>query len=274
MQARRLSVIFLGVLLLGALSWEQGCSKLGDFVDPGTQPVITASFSPTPPVILPDAIHHWGFEAASGADDGTVGGWAGSLAGNANYTLNAAQVKVGTYALNLTGTAGDAFSLPSVTMPTQMTLACWVQWTQGTGNPNTIFSNSTSTAPAQSGFRLYVIDGSGQVVFETTDGTTIVQASSNSNILHTGVYAHVAVSVDSANNLNLASVYINGVAGLSGVTQANFSLTGSAFIGSMPSTSNPLIANINPFNGNIDDCRVYDQVLSAAQIQLLYSGTN
>jgi Concanavalin A-like lectin/glucanases superfamily len=268
MQARRLSVIFWGVLLLGALSWEQGCSKLGDFVDPSTQPVVTTSFSPTPPVVLPDAIHHWGFENSSGGggtDDGTVGGWTGSLLGNATFTSNAPQVKVGTYALNLTGTPGDAFSLPSISVPTQMTFACWVRWTQGTGNPNTIFSNSTSTIPAQSGFRLYVIDGSGQVVFETTDGTTIVQASSNSNILHTGVYAHVAVSVDSANNL--ASVYINGVAGLSGVTQTGFGLTGSAFIGTM-------VSSTNPFNGDIDDCRVYDQVLSAAQIQLLYSGTN
>jgi len=262
MQARRLSVIFWGVLLLGALSWEQGCSKLGDFVDPSTQPVVTTSFSPTPPIVLPDAIHHWGFEN-SGADDGTTSGWAGNLSGSATYTSNAAQVKVGTYALNLTGTAGDAFSLPSITMPTQMTIACWVLWTQGTGNPNTIFSNSTSTVASQSGFRLYVIDGSGQVVFETTDGTTIVQATSNSN-LHTGIYAHVAVSVDTN---NVASVYINGVTGTSGATQAGFGLTGSAFIGTMAS-------NANPFNGDIDDCRVYDQALSAAQIQLLYSGTN
>jgi hypothetical protein len=257
MRARRLSVIFWGVLLLGALSWEQGCSNLGDFVDPSTQPSVTTSFSPTPPVVLPDAIHQWEFEN-SGADGGTVGGWGGTPSGSYSYSM--ASVKFGNYALSL---SGGTFSLGSVTAPAQLTIACWVQWTQGSGNPNTIFSNSSSAVPAQSGFRLYVIDGSGQAVFETTDGTTIVQASSNSN-LHTGVYAHVAVTVDATNNV---AVYVNGITGASGAAKTGFGLSGSAFIGSMPS-------NANPFNGNLDDCRVYDQALSAAQIQLLYSGTN
>lgn len=267
MPAKRLSLIFLGVLLFGALSWGQGCSNLGDYTDASTQPSVTTSYSPTPSVTLPNPIHHWGFEN-TGTDDGTTGGWNGTLMGAASYTSSVAQVKVGSYALSLTGTTGDAFSLSSVTVPTLMTFACWVQWSSGSlVASNTIFANSTSPAGGgsnQSGFRLYVIESTGQVVFETSDGTTIVQTTSSSN-LASGTYTHVAVTVDSTNNQD--SIYLNGDSSSgTGVTQANFGLTGGAFIGSMPSSE-------APFNGQLDDCRVYDQLLSSAQIQLLYSGT-
>lgn len=266
MQARRLSFIFWGVLFFGALSWEQGCSKLGDFTDPSTQPAITTSYSPTPPITVPDAVHHWGFEN-SGADDGTTGGWGGSLVGSASYISSASapsQVKVGSDALQVTGAAGDGFSLSSVTMPAQMTIACWVQWTQGVGVSNAIFANSTTSTPSQSGFRLYVVDASGIVIFETTNGTTIVQVSSSTN-LSSGIYAYVAVAVDTVNNV--AALYINGTQSSSGVTQNGFSLNGATFIGSMAS-------NTNPFDGNIDDCKVFDQALTSDQVQLLYSGYN
>jgi len=256
MRSNRASFIFWGGLLLGALMWEQGCSKLGDFVDPA-QP------APSPSPQVPNPIHAWGFEG-NGQDEGSVGGWNGALSGAASYTSIPSQVKIGNEALSLTGTNGDSLMLSSVTIPAQMTFSCWVQWAQGVVSSNAIFANSVSGA-AQNGFRFYVIESTGQLVFETSDGSTQVQTTSITNLPTTPAYTHVAVTVDSVNNL--AAIYVNGsLSSSSGVTQPNFNLTGGTFIGAMSLST-------APFDGDIDDCELFDQLLSSAQIQLLYSGS-
>jgi hypothetical protein len=112
------------ILLVIALFAMGGCSKLGDYTaDATVAPVPTPSVS----VTVPEPDHLWGFENTPN-DTGSVGGWNGSFTGSANYTSVAGQFEVGTTAAKFTGAAGDGFPLGAQTVPSEMTFACWVNW--------------------------------------------------------------------------------------------------------------------------------------------------
>jgi hypothetical protein len=238
--------------VVSAVAMTTACSDLGQYQDPAS-------------VTLPSAIHYWAFDG-SGLDTGSLSGWPGTLEGAASYTSVASALRVGSGALAFTGAAGDGFSFGSITLSSELTLGCWVNWTSGGAAPeNTILANSV-TGASTNGLRFYVVEASGQIKLETGDGVSGASVSSVSN-LTSGTYAHVTLVVDGSSNQ--ASIYINGLLNQSGLTQPNFNLTAQTAFGAMVSN---VPAFTSAFNGDLDDCKLYNQALSAAQVALLYGG--
>jgi hypothetical protein len=242
------------VLFVIALLAMSSCSKLGDYTA-GTTTTTTPVPSPSVSVTVPEADHEWGFEN-TGNDSGSVGGWTGALTGT--YTNTAGEFKVGSYAAKFT--TGDSFSLGAVTFPSELTISCWVRWITGLGTENTIIANSAAGASTD-GFRFYVNEANGKLVLEMGSGAANVVLNSVGN-LATATYTHVVVEMD--NVLNQSAIYINGALDSSSTVQAGFGLNTAAFLGSMAGST-------NPFNGDLDDCRIYSISLSAAQVAILYN---
>jgi hypothetical protein len=228
-----------------------GCSKLADYKQDVASPAPVPSPSIT--VSVPDPIHAWTFEN-NGNDSGSTGGWTGTMTGT--YSSTAGDFKVGSYAAKFS--AGQSFSLGAQTFPSELTVACWVRWLSGSA-PNAIIANSAQGLNVD-GFRLYV-QASGQVVLETGTGGAGVAVDSVS-LLSSGVYTHVVAEFD--NVLNQSAIYVNGVLDQSGTVQPGYNLTAAAFLGSMSGST-------VSFNGELDDCRIYNVALSAQQVTLLYN---
>jgi hypothetical protein len=255
---RAQSLIFGGAIFL-----LSACSNLGSYEDLSSTITTTPLPSSSPSsVVVPAAIHEWEFEG-NGTDTGSIMGWNGTLHGSASYTSIGGDVKVGAQALSLTGTAGDYFNIGAQTIPNESSIACWVRWTTGGTGQNTIIAN-TNTSTTPNGFVLSVSSSTGAISLETGNGTTASTVSSVS-LLSSGVYTHVAVTMDSTGGAG--HIYFNGSLDSSGTLESGFALSGvssgDTYIGSMTS-------NTAPFLGDLDDCQVYNTVLSGAQVLALY----
>jgi hypothetical protein len=238
------SIYFLwGALLIS------GCSNLANYSDEVT-PNPT-----TPPVTLPEADHLWAFEN-NGNDTGSAADWAGSLSGGGS-SYSSSSPEVGSYSLALT--TNGYFSIGSVTLPSELTIACWVNPT-ALGSVQTMISDSAVGA-SNPGLRFYVT-ATGKLTLETDNGTNSSSLTSAS-ALTTGVYTHIAAVIDSAGSAT--TIYINGVSNQAGSAISSLnSAAQTTYFGAMTSgTADTLI-------GNLDDCRIYAEALSAAQISLLY----
>jgi hypothetical protein len=244
------------LILITAALVLNGCSKLADYSldipnTVGSATPIPASPSPSPSVTVPAAIHEWGFEQ-NGTD--AIGSWNGTLSPS-TYSTSA---EVGTYSAQFT--TGGSFTLGAQTIPNETTVSCWIKWISGSGTDNTIIANSASGA-STSGFRFYVVQSTGKLVLETGNGSTGVSVDSNS-ALGSGAYTFVAVEVD--NVLNQSAIYINGALDQSGSVQTGYSMTTALSLGSMAGAT-------SSFNGELDDCRIFNVALSSQQVLTLYN---
>lgn len=244
--------VLLIVAALSAMLLAGACSKLGDYSAGNAAPPVP---SPTVSVTVPDPIHYWAFEN-NGTDSGSVGGWTGTLSGG-SFTNTVNEFKVGSYAAKFG--AGDDFSLGIQTFPAELSVACWVRWISGTG-PNTIIANTAAGANAN-GFRFYV-QTTGQLILETGTGSAGV-ATDSVTLLSTATYYHIVAELDGV--LNQSAIYVNGVLDQSGSIESGFGLSTAAFLGSMAGAT-------NSFNGELDDCKIFNVALSAAQVTILYNG--
>jgi hypothetical protein len=241
------------LLLAIALLAMSGCSKLGDYTADTT--TVTPAPSPSVSVTVPEPDHEWNFENTPN-DTGSATAWNGSFTGGANYTTTAGTFKVGTAAASF-GAAGDGFPIGSRTVPSEMTVACWVKWTSS-ANPEYIIANSAA-GPSANGFRLYVT-AAGKINLETGNNTTGVTVTSNATL--TTAYTHVVAVFDQV--LNQSVIYVNGAQDQTGGVQSGYNLTATTFLGTEAS-------NTDAFKGDLDDCRIYSISLSAAQVAILYN---
>jgi hypothetical protein len=229
-----------------------GCSKLADYsLDVATPTPVP---SPSVSVSVPSAIHEWDFEN-NGNDTGSIGGWPGTLSVG-TYTTTAGEFKVGSYAAKFSS-AGE-FSLGAQALPDQMTISCWVKWLSG-GGPNTIIANSAFGA-IQSGIRFYV-QTTGQLTLETGNNTSGVAVNSVT-LLTSGTYTHVVAEFD--NVLNQSAIYVNGALDQSGAVESGYGLGSSVSLGAIPGAT-------DSFNGELDDCRIFNVALSSQQVTILYN---
>ena len=140
---------------------------------------------------------------------------------------------------------------------TDLTISAWVyprSWGGGsTPNVGRIIVNSTA------GFR---IDITG-VRLDYTDNGFNNQIVSDTNSISLNKWTHVVLTRNSA---HLGNFYVNSQ--LSGT--ANQSVTANS---TNPATTyiGNSIAKLSPFNGIIDDVRVYNRILSATEIKQLYN---
>ena len=193
---------------------------------------------------------YWEFENntndTAGMNNGTFNG------GTAVYATGKVD-----QAIDLDGT-DDYVDIPYSTDPTAYTVTAWVEPTdvtsvnivyRGTANPSQFSHQLRITSGSK--FEHYTWDGQSR----TVTGTTTVQANT---------WYHVAMV---ASNGGTVRLYVNGVEEGTPVGTINSLWTdGDRFY----------VGNTSPvggfFDGLIDDVRIYEQVLSAADIQTIYSG--
>ena len=219
-----------------------------------------------------------------GSDPSLVGCWqmeegSGSvLLDGSSFTNDASVIgspawvagKVGTYALDLNGTSQYA-TVPdnaSLDITNQITIAAWIKPSVN-GTQYLVKKGNRSVTPA-SGYELSLATSSGSTgafFFRINDSST---CRVDSTILYSnyfGTWVHVAATYDHAN----LHIYVNGV-------QVDDAAT-SCTVNIVTDTSKVLAIGAqsdggSKFTGSMDDVRVYNRALSAAEILQLATGTS
>jgi hypothetical protein len=204
-------------------------------------------------------VGYWSFDEGSGtivqddsgnSNDGTIVGanWISGISGSALEITNKEYV-------------GDIPSYFDDPISTALTVTAWVKWYGSTGWDSIIFDGR---AEIPSGFAFYI--GPDRILrFHLHKDDTI---QSISIIPSDGTWIHVAAVFDHSNDI--LRLYING-------NQDNTLTTTEVYDDSY---YNPVIGNNlwapydgkwRPFNGIIDEVRIYNRALSANEIQKLFS---
>ena len=146
-----------------------------------------------------------------------------------------------------------------------LTISAWIKPNSigeglGAANWGTIVNKSTSVTGAN-GFS-YNFASNGSLVIAVNG------SGRYSDILTMGQWLHVVVTVD--NYTRIATHYVNGV--VSGVPGAVNPLTGITTTNPFTIGNRSTVAD-RTFDGQISDVRVWNRVLTAAEIKSLYKGT-
>jgi hypothetical protein len=196
----------------------------------------------------------------------TVGGGAGSFS-----TTH----QVGTHALNLAGSSATVgayvnvpASLNAMGATTAITIALWVNVTSTTNWQRVFdFNNSSTTGYMFLSTRAQTAPNPVRFAITTT-GNANEQMISSAAALSTGAWHHIAVVLD-AGATYTGTLYIDGaVAGTNtAMTLRPSSLgnTANNWIGRSAFTADPYLG------GLLDDFRVYNRALTAAEITALYA---
>ncbi len=231
------------------VSWSDGGSRSHEITAPATATTYTATYEPAPPPA--GLVLGLGFEEASGsaATDASPSKNNGTLNGATRTTAG----RFGS-ALSFNG-ASDRVDVPdaaSLDLTTAMTLEAWVRPTSNVGWRTAIFKERAAAGHA---YALYSSEGNAPIA-ENFIGSTYNGAAA-ANPLPLDAWSHIATTYDGA----ALRLFVNG-------TQ----VATKAATGAMPATANPLRIGGNTlwgeyFAGLIDEVRVYNRALSAAEIQ-------
>ena len=158
----------------------------------------------------------------------------------------------------------DAGSNASLNLATNLTVAAWFKFTAIHDTNNYIYSKRNSAGDAN-GYALYMNNTNDRLRAIVLDGTNPLCGDSalESGNLTSGAWYQGTMTYDGAN----MRLYVNGsVVATTACTRS--SATGaSALIG----IYNSLAAEY-AFPGTIDDVRIYNRALSAAEVRRLYNG--
>lgn len=169
--------------------------------------------------------------------------------------------------LRFSGTNSYKFSggtkYASIALPSSFTISCVLQFTSGIASsvPFSLINSSDSTKSLE----LFMTSGGS---FSVATGSS----PSSATIISTGcappinTWYYIAITVSSAG----VNLYINGFPNgtyttSNSVTSAIYGNTVNLVLGALNTSGS------NAFNGNIDDFRIYNGVLSQAQIGLIYT---
>ncbi len=156
-----------------------------------------------------------------------------------------------------------SFSAPALT---QLTFSAWV-YSDTTGD------STTPRIIAMPGYNVRVRRGSGTantVALESERSTTTGEWRMPGDTIFDGGWYHVVVAYDSANVANVPVFYLNGINQAAtertapvGVQDAN---TGTGYLGNSAALD-------RSWDGRLDEVRIYNRMLTAEEIQLLYTGS-
>lgn len=144
---------------------------------------------------------------------------------------------------------------------------------------NVVWTNATAamlmdaTTSATRPFYL-MRNGGGALRFSVSDSAgTIVTATTAAQTFAAATWVHVAATwrLGNGNNQTTLRIYINGTLATTAIATTNGSLDpslGTLFVGDNRSTATPTGATANSANGQIDELRVYNFEISAAEIAL------
>jgi hypothetical protein len=171
--------------------------------------------------------------------------------------------------------AGTPSSFAFICTNRVFTIAAWVY-------PNYLATNaagsvfSTAVSSGETGF-LFILEnrlGAGTnavrlLTFRSTSGSYVNFTQSGSTVFATNEWNHIVLSQNGSGSMTL---WVNGTNASLGLSTngplAAGSLTRAPAIGVSPGASGPLF----PFNGTIDDVRIYNRALSATEVGWLYNG--
>jgi hypothetical protein len=213
---------------------------------------------------LPSPTAFWKFDEGTGtsASDSSGNGHTGTLTGGAGWTSSS---KVGPYALSLNGSGEYSQASGAVVNTSQsFTAACWVKL-NSTSSYETFMSIDGTTVSA---FYLQYNAGNGRISFNRlasdsdSAASTVAEASAAPS---TGTWYHV-VGVYDASAKTIA-LYVNGALQQSVSFTSAWQGTGSTEVGRGKFSGNPT----DFVNGTIDNARIYNTALTAAQVSSLYS---
>ncbi len=166
--------------------------------------------------------------------------------------------------LNLDGTDDyvplTSFPLSSLYNSTGLSVAAWVKVSSFAGN-NAIYSEGKSSSALS--WLLFYVRTSQKLEFRTGDNSGNINQYTGSTSLNTGQWYHVVVTV---NGTNTPTLYVNGNPETLSVSNTTFS---SVLSGVNLSAIGAYARNTtaNYFAGQIDDVRLYNYTLTAAQIK-------
>lgn len=209
---------------------EMRLAKFAAYVDDFTPPV--DPFGAEAEVLL----HFDGSNGSTVLTDSSGNGYAVTSAGAA-CSLTTSEKKWGTASLNLSGAAGGYATFALTSMPSQMTIECWVR---PTSNGYRFFF---ALSPDPGGL---AINSSGKLAYD--DGTSIPGTTT----MTLNTWHHIAMVVDGTNR----RAYLNGILEASASGRPTISGSVTAAIGASSSSGNDRII------GQIDDFRLtYGEVL-------------
>ena len=207
----------------------------------------------------------WKFDDASGttAVDSSGNGNTGTLTNGPTWTT-------GTIAGGLSlDNSNDYVNIPtssSLTLLSALSISFWMKKTSLSGEDDLV-SKSTDGSVVE-----YGVNSVGdEISFFYTSGGSLYGHETTSANLSTGTWYHVAVTYSDA--ADSAVIYINGVA----KTTSSSGYDGDPATHSLESNGEPLrigrIASGEAFDGIVDDVRVYNGALSAAEVTALYNNS-
>jgi prepilin-type N-terminal cleavage/methylation domain-containing protein len=214
----------------------------------------------------PSLVGLWTFDEGSGtvaynySGNNTTGSWSGTRAGNnGTYYTNG---KVGNYAGYFDGTDDwlNLGSVPHQTVP--LTLTFWVN--PATSTPVGIFDSAPGQADVIRNFPegSCAAGSSGGAVFEWWVSNPTICFSLPAN-----TWSFVALTYAYDGNRRM-SYYLNGQLKVSATGNTNLSLAWTALhVGAVLSSG-----VTSWYQGSLDDFRIYNRALSAAEIQAMYNG--
>jgi len=199
-------------------------------------------------------------------------GTAQDLVGTADGTLQGnATINFGT--LELSGNGGDYLSLPAntinITSFTDATFEAWFTW-RGGGAWQRVFDFGRTVTGNGRDYIFYTPSNGGDNRAAFRDSNFAENVASGGPPLATNATYHLAVVVDDDANggTNRMSLYLNG--NLAGDVELSYSFADFSTTNRLAYFGRSLF-NADPyFNGEIDEFRIHDTALSAAEVQSSY----
>ena len=211
-------------------------------------------------------VGRWTFDAD--ASDATIPAYNGVLSGNAAIDNVAPPFGAGSLALDGNGDYVElSASRADIGALTQGTLAAWIRTSDATNTQSILAIADNRDNISYSAIGIY----QGGFFFDVAEADTyLLQVADNTNIAD-GAWHHVAVTIDASGN----TFYVDGVT-TTNLTYYDGSASTSAFLSDVTQATSLQIGIADgknglewDFNGGLDDVRVYDRALSAADIATL-----
>ncbi|MEK7089623.1 MAG: LamG domain-containing protein, partial [Patescibacteria group bacterium] len=202
----------------------------------------------------PSLVGYWTFNEGSGATSTDVSGHGNNGAWNGTLGSQWVTGKVGAYAGQFNGTDNKVTS-GNITVGTNMTISIWIYKNTSTVQ-NSFFSNRSGFGQVYFGLYqpmqvfLYNNNGSPPGIF------------SASNAVQIGQWQYIVATSDGLT----IKFFVNGLL-IYTTNQTRNASTGAVGIGWDPAIGTEF------WDGRIDDVRIYNRVLSAAEILALYNAT-
>jgi hypothetical protein len=199
-------------------------------------------------------MHHWAFN-----------GNANDSVGTNNGTISGATFSSAYYGGGANFDGGDFIDVGTVALGNTFTLSMRVWINANASNIQTLLANSASGATSN-GFRLFVNTANTSnraVLFETGNGTVGNGAATAAGAIVPNAWNHLAVTID--RSTGAAAIWVNGINATSdGTIRTDFATSANTDFGQMTNGGSRL-------NGRLDQVRIYNRVLTAAEVSQLAS---